>query len=196
MVTVSSETGNTALALLHPDRESLYINSKTLTEQLDGIVDTDGYLLWNHKNRRFIYVYRYRNRYEVLDENMSSVHNGKTIDTISRGIIDLAYYKTVEEYRLGGKTIVVNRNGATFDDYLFIESDRLGKYDDLDLTTTSIIDVYNFVENTYEFSFYLYHDPGEELKDFAVMASKLIAIIGKKIRIEKLEPRYFTIGPN
>ena len=154
LVTISSETGNTALALLHPDRESLYINSKTLTQQLDGIVDTDGYLLWNNKNRRFIYVYRYRNRYEVLDENMhSNINHGRTIDTISKGQIDLAYYNRAKEYRLGGKTIVVNQSSATFDDFLFIESDRMGKYDDADLSniTATIIDVYNFVEKTYRF---------------------------------------------
>jgi uncharacterized membrane protein YphA (DoxX/SURF4 family) len=196
-VTVSSETRNIALALLRSDRDSLYINTSTLTQQLDGIVDTDGYLLWNHKNQQFIYVYRYRNRYEVLDENMNSVHNGKTIDTISKGVIDLAYYKTAQEFRIGGKTIVVNHSSATFGDYLFIESDRLGKYDDVDLSDiASIIDVYNFVENTYEFSFYLYHEPKEELKDFLVKKNKLIAIIGMKIRIEKLEPRYFTIDSN
>lgn len=197
LVIVSSTTKNTALALLQIDPDTLLINTETLTRQIDGMVDSDGYLLWNDKNRQFIYVYRYRNRYEVLDRNMAPVRNGKTIDTISRGIIDLAYYKTSQEFRLGGNTIVVNLNCATFHDYLFIESDRLGKYDDVNLTNTAnIIDVYNFIKNTYEFSFYVYHEPGEELKDFLVKDDKLIALIGQKIRIEKLEPRYFTIGSN
>lgn len=196
-VTVSSKTRNTALALLQPGGDDIYINTETLTQQLDGIVDTDGYLLWNNKNRRFIYVYRYRNRYEVLDENMHSINHGRTIDTISKGQIDLAYYNRAKEYRLGGKTIVVNQGSATFDDFLFIESDRLGKYEDADLSdTASIIDVYNFVEKTYRFSFYIYHEPGEKLKDFMVKDNHIIALIGQKIRIEKLEPRYFTIGPN
>ncbi|SDX33842.1 MauE/DoxX family redox-associated membrane protein [Aequorivita viscosa] len=199
LVTTSSETGNTILALvLKTDvKDSLIFNHRILTEQMDGVFDSDGSLLWNSNHRQFIYVYRYRNSFEVSDFNLSHLYSGKTIDTISQAIIDLEYYERKEQYRLGANTVVVNKASTTCGDYLFIESDRLGKYDDGDLRrTSSIIDVYNLREDSYEFSFYLYHEPNEALKEFRVFGDRLVAIIGETLQIYKLKPEYFNSGSN
>lgn len=199
IVTTNSKTENTSLAMVFKTNsgDSLIFNNNILLKQGDGVFDLDGTLMWNAQNKSFVYVYRYRNTYEVVDESLSPKYSGKTIDTISKGIIDMAYYEKTKQYKLGAKTVVVNRGSSTYGDYLYIESDRMGKYDDEDLKrTTSIIDVYNIIHHTYEFSFYLYRDPNQRLRGFKVFGNNLVTIIGKKLIIFKLKPEYFNSGSN
>lgn len=153
----------------------------------------DGLFLWNNKHQKFIYTYFYRNSYEVLDSNLLSLYKGKTIDTISTPILDIAYYKKTNTYKLGPKSIKVNRQSATYGNLLFIHSDRLGKYEkDKILTFAKIIDVYDFNKNNYLFSFYLYHQPNQSLSEFKVYKDLLVAIVDNKLLVFRLKPTYFT----
>ncbi|HLV93463.1 MAG TPA: MauE/DoxX family redox-associated membrane protein [Aequorivita sp.] len=199
LVTISSETQNTTLAMVYKANsyDTLVFNNNILSKQIDGVFDSDGSLLWNSKHKRFLYVYRYRNRFEVTDNTLSHLFSRKTIDTISQAIIDLGYYERRHQYKLGANTVIVNKASATYGDYLYIESDRLGRFDDADLTrVSSIIDVYNFEEGSYEFSFHLYHEPNKALKEFRVVGDKLTAIVGETLQIYKLKSAYFNSGSN
>src|SRR5690606_11861453 len=120
----------------------------------DGVFESNRILLWNDTHQRFIYTYYYRNSYEIADKSLSYQSTGKTIDTISKAILDIAHYTKTDRYILGGKSIMVNRQSATYGDYLYINSDRLGKYEGEEvLRSAGIIDVYNITDNTYVFSF-------------------------------------------
>lgn len=199
LVSISANSGNTTLGVLHKEKEKLghTFNDSIISEQVEGVIDADGSLLWNAQNQTFIYVYRYRNSFEVMDAQLKHLFTGRTIDTISEAILDLAYYKDTAQYKLGAKSVVVNKASTTYGDYLFIESDRLGKFDDEDLTeVASIIDVYNTAERTYAFSFYLYHDKGKKLTDLRVDGKLLIAIFGETLKLYKLKPAYFNSGSN
>lgn len=199
IVSISESTGNTTLGILSNEngkREVKFANN-VLEKQVDGIIDSDGTLHWNQRHQDFVYVYRYRNTYEVIDKQLNHLFTGRTIDTIANAILDLAYYKDTEQYKLGAKSVVVNKASATDGDYLFIESERLGKFDDADLTeTTSIIDVYNIYDQVYSFSFYLYHDIGKELTGFRIHGNLMAAIFGDTLKIYKLKPEYFSSGSN
>ncbi len=199
LVTINARTGNISLGEVQNSNGHLELNmpDNILTSQVDGVFDSDGNLLWNKSHEKFLYVYRYRNTYEVINRNFSHHFSGKTIDTIRNAILDVSYYKSTGQHVLGAKSVVVNRSSATDGDYLFIESDRLGKYDDEDLQQVStIIDVYNVMNSHYEFSFYIYHDRGQNLTDFGISGDLLVAIIGKNVLIFKLKPEYFNSGPN
>ncbi|WP_206363212.1 MauE/DoxX family redox-associated membrane protein [Sinomicrobium pectinilyticum] len=191
---VSSKTGTKALALLHKaqGRDTVLLNTGILKNVLDGRFDTDGMLLWNNEHRQFIYPYYYRNRYEVIDGLLSKVFTGKTIDTINTPQIDVTYYETKDVYKRG-KSVMVNRQASTYGDYLYIHSDRLGKYDsEKPLVSASIIDVYDITDNSYAFSFYLYHQPGKKLREFRVYKEFLVALVDDRLWLYKLKPKYFN----
>jgi hypothetical protein len=199
IVSISQTTGNNTLGIVNKkdSKVSVSFNDSILRKQVDGIIDSDGTLLWNEQHQGFIYVYRYRNTYEVIDKQLNPLFSGRTIDTISKAILDLAYYKKTGQYALGAKSVVVNKSSATDGDFLFIESERLGKFDDADLREiSSIIDVYNIADDTYAFSFRLYHDKGKALTGFRVYGELFAAIFGDTLILYKLKPAYFNTGSN
>ncbi|WP_211362137.1 MauE/DoxX family redox-associated membrane protein [Aequorivita antarctica] len=199
LTTISSTTSSTTLGLLTKSslEDSLIYNDGILIKQLDGIFDTDGLLLWNGEHRLFLYIYFYRNSYEVTDENLNYWFSGKTIDTISKAVLDIAHYSRLDKFKKGGNSILVNRYSATFGDYLYINSDRLGRYEDKTaLDSAAIIDVYNIIDNTYKFSFYLGHQPHKKLDGMRIDKNYFVALVDGRIWIYKLKPEYFNSGSN
>ncbi|WP_045079491.1 MauE/DoxX family redox-associated membrane protein [Aequorivita vladivostokensis] len=195
---ISNTTAITNLGLITraTDRDSVIFNDSIITKQVDGIFDSDGLLLWNTKNKKFLYTYFYRNSYEVTDENLFYKYSGKTIDTVSKAILDIAHHTKKDQYKRG-QSVMINKYTATFGDYLFINSDRLGRYEDKAATeTAAIIDVYNIVTNSYEFSFYLYHQQNKKLNGFRIYKDILIALVDGRLWIYKLKPEYFDPGSN
>lgn len=194
IVTMSSETGTKALGLLswYSDSVDVTLNTQILEKQHYGLFDTDGRLLWNEKHRQFVYPYTYRNTYEIIDEHLNYITTGTTIDTISQAIVDVVYYEDTHQYKKGGHSVHVNLYSATYGDYLYIHSDRLGKYENSDvLRSASIIDVYNLVDTTYAFSFYLYHQPGKKLRQFGVYNDYIVGLVDNQLWLYRLKPRYF-----
>src|SRR5690606_16190182 len=97
--------------------------------------------------------------------------------------------------RLAEKPLIVNRQSTTSQKYLFIKSNRLGKYEPEEmLNDASIIDVYNIEGRTYEFSFYLYHYQGEEIKSFQIYNNLLIGLSDHYIGLYRLHSLYFDIN--
>jgi hypothetical protein len=199
LTTISNVTSTTTLGLLEKSamKERLIYNDEIITKQIDGIFDTDGEMLWNAQHKKWIYIYYYRNAYEVTHPNLQFDFSGKTIDTISKAVLDIAHNSQKDQYKKGGKSIVVNRSVATFGDYLYINSDRLGRNEDASsIDSAAIIDVYNIADSRYEFSFFLHHQPGGKLDEFRIDEDILIAIVNGRLWVYKLKPAYFNTGSN
>lgn len=193
IATTSTETNANALGLLYKTDDSLHLtlNTAILIKQINGTFDTDGILLGNG-NGRIGYVYYYRNAFEIADEKLNYQFTGKTIDTISRVRLDIAYYEKENHYKLGGESIMVNKAAACYGDYLYIHTDRLGKYEDDDvLLSAGIIDMYDLNEKKYLQSFYLYHQPQEKISDFQVYQDRIIALVGDKLWIYQIKQEYY-----
>src|SRR5690606_9335442 len=166
-----------------------------LQKQQDGIFDTDGVLLWNDKHQVFLYTYYYRNQYVVTDKSLEQQATGKTIDTISRAILDIAHYTNKDQYKLGGKSVYVNRQSTTNGDYLYIHSDRLGRYEEASvLDNSSIIDVYHIHQLTYDFSFYVFHQSDKRLSDFKVFGNLLVVLVDDVLWLYRLNPLNSDLG--
>lgn len=193
-VTISSESKSRALGLLihKVDTNQVYLNTSILKKQLYGLFETDGMLLWNDYYQQFIYSYFYSNAFEVFNKTLIPVATGRTIDTISQPVLNVAYYKEKNQYKNGGNSITVNRYSTTYGPYLYINSDRLGRYEDVEiLKSASIIDVYAIRNNTYVFSFYLYHQPEMELHEFKIYKDVLVALVDDTIWLYRLKSKYF-----
>lgn len=179
LTTTHSETGANTLGLLKniEGRVGLTLHPNLLRKQGNTAFETDGLVLWNAYAKQVIYVYHYINRYDIADALLGPKESGKTIDTISRAQIDVSHYTDKNEYKRGAAT-VVNRYAATYGTSLYIHSDRLGKYEDeAVLQSASIIDQYDFIDNSYMHSFYLYHQPQKKLREFKVAGDMVIALV-------------------
>ncbi|CAM3578398.1 MauE/DoxX family redox-associated membrane protein [Flavobacterium psychrophilum] len=169
---------------------SFYPN--VLQKKIDGVFDTDGMLLYNEALKKVVYVYYYRNSFVVANSDFTKVYNEKTIDTVSQVSMEFAYLKSNSEKKFAKQPPMIQKYATTSGKYLFVKSDRLGKYEsEVMLTQASIIDVYDLEKQTYEFSFYLYHYKNEEVKLFKIYGSQLFGLTKNYLITCKLKTNYF-----
>ncbi|QQX76467.1 MULTISPECIES: MauE/DoxX family redox-associated membrane protein [Aequorivita] len=198
IVTVDAKSANKLVGLTSKinGTDTFFKPTKLRTALSEPFAD-DGLLTWNEDLNYFLYTYYYKNKYEVFDQDLNFIRTGSTIDTVNKPLLHVTYSKKEDMYTLGGKSITINRLSTSANNYLFINSDRLGRFEDEGpLKSASIIDVYNIIENSYNFSFYLYHQPGTKLYDFQVYNNVLIALAKNKLFIYRLKPEYFDSSSN
>jgi hypothetical protein len=171
-----------------------HLYPKLLTAYDDPFFDTDGILLYNQQLHKVIYVYFYRNEFVVANNDFSLDYIGKTIDTISHAQLDVRTITSKNERKMGKNPIFVNLRASTYGEYLFIESDRLGKFEsDEIIKSASIIDVYSLKDRTYLFSFYLYRQGLNNLIEFKVNGKDLYALIDNYLILYKLRDESFEL---
>src|SRR5690606_25749212 len=94
--------------------------------------------------------------------------------------IKLVQLTESETTQMKAPPLLVNKMAAMSEDLLFIGSDRLGKNEDKSmLKEASIIDVYNWGKETYEFSFYLYHIKRKKVREIVVCGTYLVTLAGE-----------------
>lgn len=190
-----SKSGEHIIGQLSKSNNYKIIETNNILEKrIDGIFDTDGLLLYNEQLNKIIYTYYYRNQFIITDAQLNKTKTIKTIDTVSQSNLEFAYTKENTEKKLANQPNTINIYAATSGKYIFIKSDRLGKYEsEIIAKQASIIDVYDIEKGTYEFSFYFYHYNNEEIKTFKIYNNLLIGLTNRHLVITKLKPKYFKI---
>ncbi|MCK0115243.1 MauE/DoxX family redox-associated membrane protein [Gelidibacter sp. F63206] len=175
--------------------DTIRISDNLLQKQTDGIFDTDGQLRYNSELNRILYVYNYRNEFITSDIQLKLDYHGRTIDTVRNAVIKIASTNSGKVRTLAEQPLIVNRQSYSFGKYLFIKSDRLGKYEPEEmLGDASIVDVYNLRKHTYEFSFYLYNYKREKITSFQIYRNILIGLSDHYIVLYRLQPLNFELN--
>lgn len=181
--TVSNTTGNNIIGTILLDSvPEVQLKPDILKGDLDGYFDRDGQLFFNKQLQKMLYMYYYKNEFLVMGPGLEEIQIQNTIDTIKKPQIDVKELRSTQEIKLGGKSVRVNGLSATYGNYLFVHSNRLGRYEsDEILDYAAIIDIYSIPNKSYEFSFYMYHNPKEKLLSFWVNGRTIYALIGTKL---------------
>ena len=162
------------LGVLSDKKPRLKYNSSILKKQIDGMFDTDGILLYSRELRSFIYTYYYINQYVVTNKKMSSFSIGRTIDTVSKAKLIVSSLKSSKLNKIASPTYVINEAATTYKEHLYIVSGTIGRYEKKNMwKQASIIDVYSITNNTYDYSFYVYHP---KIRDFIIYNNQLFFI--------------------
>src|SRR5690606_35085828 len=123
----------------------LYENA--LKKQIDGIFDTDGYLINDAVTDQSIYTYYYRNQYLVYQYQTDSFLEEKNIDTTSIAKIKITTQKN-GEVTMNAPPQKVNSSTYAYNKLLYIKSELMGKNEPPSMwNQASIIDVYNYNKN-------------------------------------------------
>lgn len=163
------------------------VNPSLLKKQIDGIFDTDGYLMFDCSINKIVYIYYYRNEIIVTDPKLNLAFRGKTIDTISKAQIKVVYNTDTNERKLAAPPLIVNKNACVYNGLLFVQSALMGKFEDAKMwKQTSMIDVYDIQTNRYIVSFYVYHIDGKKLSSFCVSGNNFYGMIGTHLVSYKL----------
>ncbi|PKP29052.1 MAG: hypothetical protein CVU01_01930 [Bacteroidetes bacterium HGW-Bacteroidetes-18] len=194
--TVRGKTQMTTIGLIEKEDEddfNVILNSNILEKQIDGIFDVDGIMAVSPNHKELGYIYFYRNQFMLMDSKLKLLKRQRTIDTVQKAQIKLSETNDKGEIKMKAPPIMVNKMATIYNDLLLINSNRLGKYEDKDmLKEASIIDVYNWKKESYEFSFYLYHIGNERAKEFSLHKGYLIALIDDKLAIYELVKQHFS----
>ncbi|WP_369764932.1 MauE/DoxX family redox-associated membrane protein [Flavobacterium sp. WC2429] len=200
MRAISSKNHENVLGIIAiTNTTTVRLASQLLEKQIDGVFDTDGNLIYNAQLKKVLYTYYYRNEYLVCDDSLNLVLRGHTIDTISRAQIKVAHIQSKNQSKLSAPPIIVNKRTATFGNYLFVHAGLMGRYETKEMwDKSSIIDVYDFMKNTYIFSFYVPNLLDQKMTDFRIVEDVFVAlydhsIVTYKIRTNAYEPRGFKI---
>lgn len=157
-----------------------------LQQQIDGIFDTDGSLVYNDKLDKIIYTYYYRNEFIVWDVH-GKFYSSHTIDTITRAKIKVTDLKGETERRMSAPPFFVNALTATKNNLLFVHSKVPGRYENSKIwKIASVIDVYDIKKKTYLLSFPLFTQDGSKIKALLVSASHLYALSGSQLYVYEL----------
>lgn len=163
-------------------------NTDLLQQQLDGVFDTDGMLLYGEKSQKMVYLYYYRNEFTVADKYTGLIRRGHTIDTITKAKIKVAYLKNGTERKMAAPPQTVNAHATISEGLLFVHSKIKGRYEDDKLwDQASIIDVYDLQKKTYLISFPIYGIEDKKLQSFFVTTTHLYALIGNQLVVHELK---------
>ncbi len=186
---LSSQTGENLLGIISKDSVvHVSLNATLLTKQLDGVFDTDGYFTYNKDRKQLLYLYAYRNQYLQIDSLLHKTATGKTIDTVSKAHLKVAYIASKKESKLAAPPLVVNKNAFSSGKYLFVSAGLMGKYEDRDSWDTStVIDVYDLTNRTYALSFYITDYKNQKMTDFMIDHDLLVAVIGPNVVTYRLK---------
>nr|WP_236951550.1 MauE/DoxX family redox-associated membrane protein [Mariniflexile sp. TRM1-10] len=190
---ISSDTNQSVLGtLVVADSVKVALNPAILIKQVDGLFDTDGTHLFNKQNHKILYTYYYRNQYAVCDTLLQEHKYGKTIDTTNKAKIKVKFIKSKQGSKLSEPVVTVNKRTATYGNYLYIHAGLLGRYEPKEnWEHNSIIDVYDFMENTYQFSFYIDNKYQSKLKDFMVSEDLIYTLSGNYIRTYRFKKDFY-----
>ncbi len=167
-------------------------SEELLEKQFDGVFDTDGRLIYNSSLDKLIFTYYYRNQYIVSKQNLELEFRGRTIDTVSKAQLHIAENNTKDQRKLGGNTVLVNKNSATTQELLLIDSPRLGKLEPENMMEeANLIDVYDLSDQSYRFSFYLYKHEKSKAREFIIKNRMLYALQGNYLVAYKIVNSHF-----
>jgi len=138
---------------------------------------SDGILNYNKATGKIVFVYFHSNEFLELDTNLKVVFKGRTIDTVAHPLIKVGYIASEHLTTYANPPLVVNRRSCISGDYLFVNSTlRANNQNKPEFSFSYTIDIYSLSNYKYVYSFYLPKYENEEMIDFRVHLSKIIAI--------------------
>lgn len=169
------------LGYLNSETKRTEIKDDFLKKQIDGLFDTDGHLSYDPVSDQIVYTYLYRNQYLTADKRLLNQKAGNTIDTITTAKIKL-YKMNDGKTKMVSPPLEVNLFQTAYDHLLYNISGLRGKYESLKRWNTSkIIDVYNFQEKSYRYSFYIKNRKEQSARDVLVTKKYLYVLLGNEI---------------
>ncbi|MEL7588719.1 MAG: MauE/DoxX family redox-associated membrane protein [Prolixibacteraceae bacterium] len=194
----SSTTKTQVLGKLSLDREPKVILNETLLEkQVDGMFDTDGWLLRDDGSGELIYVYTYRNQFLVMDRELNLLRKLHTIDTTTRAQVQV---RTLGDgrHKMDAPPLQVNKTPAVHGQVLFNQSSLMGKFESRRAwQQASVVDLYRTDQQEYLGSFYIYHRGKDKLSRMFATDKHLFVLRGSELvryRFAQAVTRQFKTG--
>ncbi len=159
-----------------------------LEKQVDGVFCTDGVLRYDPGSGLLLYVYHYRNRFLLLDQNLKALLVGKTIDTTGHVNFSVGSFSKnatmISSFSTPPK--LVNSNAFFNSQYIFVVSALISENENpSDFRKTSVIDIYR-IDGDYLYSVKVPDLKEEKVRDFIVSGDRLVLLYKSTLLSYKL----------
>lgn len=143
----------------------------------DPVFSVDGNIITDPVSGKMVFLYFYRNRFDVLDSNYQLQLKGQTIDTVSHPSLVVSSFGS--RRILSAPPLIVNKAGAIEGDRLYIMAGSVSKNDPPGIMKdAAVIDVYRLSTGAYLQSLYAYDFRDQKLSAFSVKGDTLTGIFG------------------
>lgn len=178
----SSQDYKSVLGLLNSEGPvQIDLNTNLLESTSDGVFDTDGILVYNKEYEKFIYTYYYKNKFIQTDNKLIVINEQSTIDTTQMKKISATKLSTGEN-KMTTPIKAINSIVVTHRNLLLIVSNSMGQNESRKMwRQASIVDVYDFVNNSYLGSFYINHLGDDKLSDLIITDHYLYGLFDRKL---------------
>lgn len=154
---------------------------RILEKQIDGVFDSDGYLLKKSNNRELVYPYSYRNQFMVMDDHFKLLGRYKTIDTVETAKIKVTSMSD-GRHKMSAPPIKINKSSTANRNLIFIESSSMGKSESSKAWKNAVaVDMYYTNKQEYAGSFYINHRNNKKLSQMLATDQYLYALIGNEL---------------
>ncbi|KOH43273.1 MauE/DoxX family redox-associated membrane protein [Sunxiuqinia dokdonensis] len=194
----SSQTKTQVLGRLNLyQNPKVRLNETLLEKQVDGMFDTDGWLLRDEVTRELLYVYTYRNQFLVMDRELNLLRKLHTIDTTSRAQVQVRALSD-GRHKMDAPPLQVNKTQAVHGQVLFNQSNLMGKFESREIwKQAAVVDLYRTGKQEYLGSFYV-HDRGKNKLSRLFATDKHVFVLSgseiKRYRFAQAVTRHFRTG--
>ncbi len=194
----SSQSKTQVLGTLNLNKNpKVCLNETLLEKQVDGMFDTDGWLLRDDLTGELIYVYTYRNQFLVMDRELNLLRKLHTIDTTSRAQVQVRALSD-GRHKMDAPPLQVNKTSAVHGQVLLNQSMLMGKFESREIwKRAAVVDLYRTEKQEYLGSFYV-HDRGKNKLSRLFATDKHVFVLsGNEIvryRFAQAVARHFRTG--
>lgn len=176
---IPSTRVNTLATITNQDTTTVKTNNAILQKQIDGVFDTDGTMKYSYELKKMVYTYYYRNQFIITDEHLNIENRGNTIDTNTIAKIKVTTIKKSGDTKMASPPLMVNNITTITNNLLMVNSLLRGRFEEKEVWEhATVIDVYDFTNQSYILSFYVYNENGFRMKNGYATSEALYLIAG------------------
>lgn len=151
-----------------------------------GLIPTDGELHFDWITGLISYHYFYKNGFLVLDSDLNKITNGKTIDTVEKGMVKVKLINDV--FTLKAPPRIVNGHGFAANGKLFLNGYLKAENEDVkDFRNHTVIDVYDMLKGIYLYSFYVPVFNERKTNRFVISGDLMVCLYGDHVVIYRIK---------
>lgn len=158
--------------------------SSLLEKQVDGIICTDGILLFDKHSSQIVYTYFSRNQFICTDSTLQLNFRAHTIDTTFYAKIKVAPLWGTQGYAMASPPHIVNRRASVSHNTLYINSTLVAdNEDEILFKQVDVLDLYDLKDGHYLHSLYLDRLGGKKLRHFIVDQDRVYTLSENILRV-------------
>lgn len=168
-----------------------------LERQIDGLFCNEGKLHYSKESNQVLYLYRYRNQFTCMDDRLTIVSRGRTIDTTTTARIRVGKITSENAVQLIGSQATVNKQSYLCGNFLFVNSSLNSDNEEWAIfNRSSVFDIYDIHENKYLCSFYIPDFKTLKVRSFIFFNGKLFAIHDRYLVIYEFDLKGSVLASN